>query len=47
MDPSAVDAAFLYVATGEVVRFGAELPAESDLAALLSGPVEVELLTLM
>ena len=47
VDPSAVDAAFLYVATGEVVRFGAELPAESDLAALLSGPVEVELLTLM
>jgi DNA helicase-2/ATP-dependent DNA helicase PcrA len=47
VDPSAVDAAFLYVATGQVVRFGAELPQQHDLAALLSGPVEVEVLTLL
>ena len=47
VDPSAVDAAFLYVATGEVVRFGVELPLEGDVAALLTGPAEVELLTLM
>ena len=47
VEPSAVDAAFLYVATGTVVRFGDELPGEPELAALLTGPVEVEVLTLL
>ena len=43
-----VDAAFLYVRTGEVVRFD-DLAGESELTALLHGPgdIEVEPLTLM
>ena len=47
VEPSAVGAAFLYVATGAVVRYGDELPGEAELAALLTGPVEVEALTLL
>ena len=47
VDPSAVDAAFLYVGTGELVRYGAELPGAAELATLLTGPVEVEALTLL
>ncbi|MCW2616493.1 MAG: UvrD/REP helicase [Frankiales bacterium] len=47
VEPSAVDAAFLYVATGQVVRYGTELPGEAELAALLTGPVEAEPLTLL
>ncbi len=46
-DPAAVSAAFLYVRTGQVVRFSQELPGEDELAALLTGQVEVEALTLM
>ena len=46
--PSAVDAAFLYVRTGEVVVH-ADLPGEEELVALLrgSGAMEVEPLTLL
>lgn len=47
VDPSAVDAVFLYVGTGEVVRYGEELPGQDELAALLRGTVEVETLTLL
>ncbi|MBC7375142.1 MAG: hypothetical protein H7323_14235, partial [Frankiales bacterium] len=46
-EPNAVDAAFLYVATGKVVRYGEDLPGERELAALLTGPVETEILTLL
>ena len=46
VDPSAVDAAFLYVATGEVVVH-TDLPGEAELSALLTGPVETEDLTLL
>jgi len=47
VDPAAVDATFLYVSTGEAVRYGADLPGEAQLGALLTGPVEVEALTLL
>jgi len=47
VDPAAVDATFLYVSTGEAVRYGADLPGEAQLATLLTGPVEVEALTLL
>ncbi len=47
VEPSAVDAVFLYVATGTVVRYGEDLPGERELAALLTGPVETEILTLL
>jgi DNA helicase-2/ATP-dependent DNA helicase PcrA len=47
-DPAAVDAAFLYVRTGEVARYD-DLPGAAELAALLqgSGVVEIEPLTLL
>ena len=46
VDPSAVDASFLYVRTGnEVVH--EDLPDAAELAALLTGQVEVEPLTLL
>ncbi len=46
VEPEAVVASFLYVRTGrEVVH--ADLPGEAELAALLTGPVEVETLTLL
>jgi DNA helicase-2/ATP-dependent DNA helicase PcrA len=46
--PDAVDAAFLYVRTGDVVRHD-DLPGADELAALLrgSGAVEAEPLTLL
>ncbi len=47
VEPSAVDAAFLFVATGEVVRFGDDLSGIQELAGLLRGPVEMEVLTLL
>ena len=47
VEPAAVDAVFLYVATGEEVRYGTDLPGEDELATLLRGEVEVEALTLM
>ncbi len=47
VEPAAVTAAFLYVRTGEVVRFGEDLPGEEQLAALLRGPVQTEALTLL
>ena len=47
VDLVAVCAAFLYVRTGEVVRFSQALPGEDELVALLRGTVEVEALTLM
>jgi DNA helicase-2/ATP-dependent DNA helicase PcrA len=47
VDPAAVSAAFLYVASGEVVRYGDELPGEAGLEELLTGPTEVEVLTLL
>ena len=47
VDPVAVEATFLYVATGEAVRFGDRLPGQAELEALLSGPVEIEPLTLL
>ena len=47
VEPAAVDAAFLYVGTGEVVRYGEDLPGLAELAALLTGRVEVEALTLL
>jgi len=67
VEPSAVDAAFLYVATGTVVRYSdhgppadrraadrraadrhaGALAGEAELVALLTGPVEVEVLTLL
>jgi DNA helicase-2/ATP-dependent DNA helicase PcrA len=45
-DPSAVSASFLYVRTGKEVVHD-DLPGEQELAALLTGPVEVETLTLL
>jgi DNA helicase-2/ATP-dependent DNA helicase PcrA len=45
--PAAVDAAFLYVGTGEIVRYGSDLPGERELAELLRGTVVVEALTLL
>ncbi len=47
VDPLAVDAAFLYVSTGEIERHGEGLPGERELAQLLRGTVEVEALTLL
>ncbi|MBW3551767.1 MAG: hypothetical protein KY442_13575 [Proteobacteria bacterium] len=47
VEPSAVDAVFLYVATGQEARYGDELPGEEELAQLLRGQVEVEALTLL
>ena len=47
VDPSAVEAVFLYVATGQEARYGEELPGEDELAELLRGEVEVEALTLL
>lgn len=47
VDPSAVAGVFLYVATGQEVRYGDDLPGEQELAALLRGEVEVEALTLL
>ncbi len=47
VEPAAVDAAFLYVATGVVERYAEDLPGEAELVALLTGPVEIELLTLL
>ena len=52
VDPTAVSAAFLYVATSTVVRYGQDepagaLPGEAELTALLAGEVEVEALTLL
>jgi DNA helicase-2/ATP-dependent DNA helicase PcrA len=47
VEPAAVDAAFLYVPTGEVVSYGAELPGEQELEALLRGRAQVEALTLL
>jgi DNA helicase-2/ATP-dependent DNA helicase PcrA len=46
--PNDVDAAFLYVRSGEVVRHD-DLPGEAELVALLRGPgtVEIEPLTLL
>ena len=46
VDPSAVEASFLYVRTG-VEKVHADLPGEAELAALLVGPTEVERLTLL
>jgi DNA helicase-2/ATP-dependent DNA helicase PcrA len=48
VDPADVDAAFLYVRTGEVVRHD-DLPGEDELVELLRGPgvIEVEPLTLL
>ena len=46
VDPSAVDASFLYVRTG-VEKLHDDLPGEAELAALLTGPTEVERLTLL
>jgi DNA helicase II / ATP-dependent DNA helicase PcrA len=43
--PEQVDAAFLYVRTGQAVR--PELPGEAELVALLRGEVEAEALTLL
>jgi DNA helicase-2/ATP-dependent DNA helicase PcrA len=45
--PSAVDAVFHYVGTGEEVRFGEDLPGEAELEALLRGEVGSEALTLL
>jgi DNA helicase-2/ATP-dependent DNA helicase PcrA len=47
VEPAAVQGVFLYVATGEEVRYGDELPGEQELAQLLRGEVEVEALTLL
>ncbi|MDQ3611772.1 MAG: ATP-dependent helicase, partial [Actinomycetota bacterium] len=47
VDPRAVDAAFLYVSTGEIERHGEDLLGERELAQLLRGTVEVEALTLL
>ena len=47
VDPAAVSATFLYVASGDVVRYGDELPGEVELCALLTGRTEVEVLTLL
>jgi DNA helicase-2/ATP-dependent DNA helicase PcrA len=47
VDPAAVEAAFLYVGTGEIVRYGDDLPGERELAELLRGTVVVEALTLL
>jgi DNA helicase II / ATP-dependent DNA helicase PcrA len=46
VDPSGVDASFLYVRTG-VEKVHDELPGEQELAALLTGRPEVERLTLL
>ena len=46
VDPSAVTASFLYVRSGREVTHD-DLPGEAELAALLSGPVEVQALTLL
>jgi len=46
VDPSAVDASFLYVRSGKEVLH-TDLPGEDELAALLSGPTETELMTLL
>jgi DNA helicase-2/ATP-dependent DNA helicase PcrA len=47
VEPSAVDAAFLHVPTGEVHRYGDDLPGEHELGALLRGTPSVEALTLL
>ena len=46
VDPSAVTASFLYVRSGREDAHD-DLPGEAELAALLTGPVEVEALTLL
>ncbi|MEX2290596.1 MAG: ATP-dependent DNA helicase [Mycobacteriales bacterium] len=46
VEPAAVEGVFHYVATGEEVRHGDELPGEAELAQLLRGEVEAEALTL-
>ena len=46
VDPSAVTASFLYVRSGREDPHD-DLPGEAELAALLTGPVEVEALTLL
>ena len=46
VDPSAVEASFLYVRTGREVVHD-DLPGEQELSALLSGPMETEALTLL
>jgi DNA helicase-2/ATP-dependent DNA helicase PcrA len=47
VEPHAVDAAFLHVPTGEVHRYGDDLPGEQELGALLRGTESVEALTLL
>jgi DNA helicase-2/ATP-dependent DNA helicase PcrA len=47
VEPDAVEGVFLYVATGEEIRYGDELPGEAELAQLLRGEVQVEPLTLL
>ncbi|MCW2543606.1 MAG: UvrD/REP helicase, partial [Frankiales bacterium] len=46
IDPALVEASFLYVRDGRE-KVHADLPGEAELAALLSGPTEVERLTLL
>jgi DNA helicase-2/ATP-dependent DNA helicase PcrA len=46
VEPAAVSAAFLYVRSGHEVVHD-DLPGEDELAALLTGSVEVEALTLL
>ncbi|MCU1588703.1 MAG: UvrD/REP helicase [Frankiales bacterium] len=46
VDPSAVEASFLYVRTG-TEKVHSDLPGEAELAALLVSPTETELLTLL
>jgi hypothetical protein len=46
VDPAAVSAAFLYVRSGREVVHD-DLPGERELAALLTGAVEIEVLTLL
>ena len=46
VDPSMVDASFLYVRTG-TEKVHTDLPGEAELASLLVGPTEVERLTLL
>ncbi len=45
--PAAVDASFLYIASGEIERHGKDLPGERELTELLRGTVEMEVLTLL
>ncbi len=47
VQPAAVDATFLFVATGVVQHFGEDLPGEDELAALLRGTSRTEALTLL